>query len=483
MSISAKPRIAIVGGGIAGLSAAWQFQKAIGANRFDVKVFESGTEPGGVLKTEFDQGFLIESSADMFVSQPDHAMKLCGEIGFAEDLIGTNPVGQRAYIVSGKKLLPVPQGLSLMLPSRIRSLLESELLSVDGRARFLKERFVSPLESDQDESFEQFAVRRFGREAFEKIFQPLVGGIYTADSAKLSMRACLQRFVDLEKEHGSLIAAGRKGNKSDKQSSGARYGLFNAPREGFSSLVSHLVKRLTDVTISCSQRVTKIESDGRLWALTIAASDGSQTSETFDSVIMATPARVAGRLLSECDNQLSQKLGRIPYASSAVVALGCADDAFASLPSGFGFVVPESENRPIIACSFSSNKFAGRAPEGHTLMRVFLGGAKRPELVDLEDDSLIELAATQLNELIGLQSEKIKLKRVFRWRETMPQYHVGHVQLVDEIFAAASKLPGIELAGASYRGVGIPACVESGKLAAERVVEFFGPSSLGRGSG
>ena len=477
MSTTAKPRVAIVGGGIAGLSAALQLQKAIAPNRFDVTVFESDAELGGVLKTEIDQGFLIESSADMFVSQPDHALELCREIGFADKLIGTNPVGQRAYIVSGKKLLPVPQGLSLMLPSRIDSVLKSELLSVRGRARFLGERFVRPLTADADESFEDFAVRRFGREAFAKIFQPLVGGIYTADSAKLSMRACLQRFVDLEREHGSLTAAGRKGKKSDRQSSGARYGLFSAPREGFSSLISHLVGSLSDVTIRCSHRVSKIERDGEVWKLIVEApSQTDKTSrviESFDCVIMAVPARVAARLLRHCDNQLADKLGQIPYASSAVVALGCANDAFESPPTGFGFVVPESENRPIIACSFSSNKFAGRAPEGHALMRVFLGGAKRPELVDLDNGTLTKLAVEQLSELIGLRADKVKLKRVFRWRETMPQYHVGHVQLVDEIFAGVKELPGIELAGASYRGVGVPACVESGKTAADCALKFL----------
>lgn len=474
------PRIAIIGGGIAGLSAAWQFQKH---NRdFEVSLFDASNSLGGVLQTEQVGGFLVESSADMFVSDPDPAIRLCEEIGFANQLVRTNTVGQRAYIVRDGNLHPVPDGLSMMLPSQTESILASPLLSPAGKSRFMQERDVSASRSNEDESFESFARRRFGTEAFENIFQPLIGGIYTADSAKLSMNACLKRFVDLEQQHGSLLAAGeRSKKKQDRQSSGARYGIFVAPKDGMASLVEHLISKLTGIQILLSHRVLSIELVDQRWQLRMEAASGASSqsvNETFDSVIFATSAAHTASLIRNVDAELAEKLGCITYASSAVVTLGCAESAFFANPNSeatgsFGFVVPEVENRPIIAGSFASNKFAGRAPKEKKLVRVFIGGAKHPEHLELEDDALVRIALEQLQSLVGLDPDKTEFAKVYRWENRMPQYHVGHVELVEEMFSRVERHKGLELAGSSYRGVGIPACISSGRAAAERSIDFL----------
>ena len=466
------------------MAAAWQFQKH--ERDFEVCLFEGGNALGGVLQTQRIGDYLVESSADMFVSDPDPAIKLCEEIGFADQLLRTNTVGQRAFITRGDSLHPVPQGLSMMLPSQTESILASPLLSEDGKARFLQEREVPAAATNDDESFESFARRRFGNEAFENIFQPLIGGIYTADSAKLSMNACLKRFVDLEQQHGSLLAAGEETNKKqDRLSSGARYGIFVAPENGMSSFVERLNSRLTDVDICLEQPVLRIERTGEGWQIQSRyfGSSGGPQERVFDAVILATSAALAGEVVKSFDSELARKLGSITYASSAVVTLGCGESAFAektkpgntSSPAteSFGFVVPEVANRPIIAGSFASNKFAGRAPGSKKLIRVFIGGAKHPEFLELANEKLVDIAVQQLQSLVGLDPDKVEFSKVFRWENTMPQYHVGHLELVDEIFSQIHQHKGIELAGSSYRGVGIPACIDSGCTAAASLIKFL----------
>ena len=475
------PRIAIIGGGIAGLSAAWQFQKH--QRDFEVSLFDVASSLGGVLQTEQVGDYLVESSADMFVSDPDPAIQLCEEIGFADQLVRTSTVGQRAYIVRDGHLHPVPQGLSMMLPSQTESILASPLLSPAGKSRFLQERDIPASKSDEDESFESFAIRRFGTEAFENIFQPLIGGIYTADSAKLSMNACLKRFVDLEQQRGSLLAAGQQSTKKqDRQSSGARYGIFVAPRNGMTSLIDHLVSKLADVQICLSHRVVSARLVDQQWQIQTESTLGSSASqaknETFDSVVFAISARQAVGIVKNIDAELAEKLDTIEYASSAVVTIGCPESAFlenSNLPAtqSFGFVVPEAENRPIIAGSFASNKFAGRAPQEKKLVRVFIGGAKHPEFLELDDNALIGLAVRQLQSLVGLEPEKTDFVNVYRWKNTMPQYHVGHLELVEQIFSRLQSHKGLEIAGSSYRGVGIPACIASGRSAAKRSINFL----------
>ena len=456
---------AIIGGGISGLSAAWYLKKL--RPQALVTVFESSDNIGGVLQTVRDGDFLIEQAADMFVARPDAALELCRNLGIEDELLTTKPVEERAFIGIGDELHPVPQGLSMMVPTLAQPILETKLLTDAGKQRFLAEDKIPPTDIDGDESLKSFAVRRFGVEAYEKIIQPMVSGIYTADPEKLSMRATMKRFVDMERTEGSLIAA-TKLSAEDQAARGARYDLFRAPQGGVGQLVESLadaLARFPNTTIATNSPVASIERLGQRWVI-----DAGDAAQSFDGLIVATGAASASRMLAGVDAELSNALGGIETASSAIVAIGINQVQLKKSFDGFGIIYPHIDGGQVIAISFSSNKFAGRCNDDQLLIRVFIGGAMQSELVDLDDEALFEIALAQLDKSVGLQGQPI-FKRVFRWRNCMPQYHLGHVERVKQIEVLASAHANFALAGNSYHGVGIPACVESGKNAAEKVLD------------
>ena len=453
-----NPTFAVIGGGISGLSAAFYLQK-----RFpdaSITVMESSERLGGVLKTTHRDGFLIEASADMFVSNPPAALSLCQELGIEENLLQTQPVQDRAFIGLGKELFAVPKGLSMMVPTLPQPIHDSNLLTEDGKSRFLGEDKIPAQSGEEDESLKSFAVRRFGIEAYEKIIQPMVSGIYTADPNKLSMHATMQRFVDMERQHGSLITA-LKQNKSDgdQQASGARYAMFRAPVGGMGTLAEAIVEALPQVTFKSNSAVSNIVNDDGTWTV-----DG----QTFDGVVLSTPAAIAAQLIGGVDPVLTRSLASITTASSAIVVMGIRREQLKETFSGFGIIYPHIDDGQVIALSFSSNKFTGRCDEDHLLIRCFIGGAMQSELVDLEDDALIEIARKQLDQSLGFNGDPI-FSQVHRWKNCMPQYHLGHLDRVRQIEEQIAKLRGLEIAGNSYWGVGVPACVASGKAAAERI--------------
>lgn len=461
---NSQPSYAIIGGGISGLSAAYYLQKRMPDAA--ITVFESGQRMGGVLKTTRRGNFLVETSADMFVTQPSAAMELCRDLGIQDDLLQTLPVEDRAFIGLGKKIFPVPLGLSMMVPTLRQPILESELLSDKGKARYLSEDQIEAATNTGDESLKSFAVRRFGIEAYEKIIQPMVSGIYTADPDKLSMHATMQRFVDMEREHGSLITAMQNNrNDGDRQASGARYGMFRAPAGGMESLVSSIVKALPNVTFKTDAPVTKVSPDrcsgnGKGWSV---------DERFYNGIVLATPAAASATMVVETDPQLANALSGIATASSAIVALGVERSQLEINFGGYGIIYPHIDRGQVIALSFSSNKFTGRCDEQDVLIRCFIGGAMQSALVDLKDEELIAIATSQLKRSVGCNGDPI-FADVFRWKHCMPQYHLGHLDRVKEIEQRVKLHRGLEIAGNSYWGVGVPACVASGKLAAERLI-------------
>ncbi|MEX0936922.1 MAG: protoporphyrinogen oxidase [Pirellulales bacterium] len=471
---SARRRIAVIGGGISGLAAAYYLTRAEPAA--EPVLLEASDRVGGVLQTVHRDGFLIERSADNFLTRLPAAVDLCREVGLAEELIETEPRFRRAFVVHGGRLRRVPAGFLLSAPRRLWPMITTPLLSPRGKLRLMRELRVPPRREDSDESVASFVRRRFGSELYERLAQPLLGGIYTADAEMLSMQATLPQLVEDERQFGSLLrAARRRAGQSPGEASerGARYSLFVAPRRGMSSLVEAVAARLPEAAIHTSHRVTGIalETAGQ-WRVDCEATGG--TAGAFapllcDGVILATGSRPAARLLGAVDPQLAAELSGIPSASSAVVSLGFRREQIQHPLDGFGFVVPAVEGRRIIAGSFASVKFPGRAPDGCVLVRVFIGGALQQELVEAPDDALIEIAAAELAELIGASGSPL-LCDVARWGEAMPQYHVGHLERLARIEERLRALPRLALAGNAYRGVGIPQCVESGKIAAEHVL-------------
>lgn len=473
MTPPSQRRIAIIGGGITGLAAAHRLRELLPEAL--VTLFERSNRLGGILHTVERDGYLIERSADMFTTREPWALDLCKRVGLEDELINTDPRYRRAFVVHRGKLVPVPEGFTLMSPAKVWPVLSTPLLSPLGKLRLASEYFIRGRRDDADESLTSFTLRRFGKEAFERLIQPLIGGIYTADPDKLSMQATLKQFVDFEREYGSLIRAmrstqGKKKGKSDTSASGARYGQFLAPRLGMSQLIQAIADPLPPETIRLNTAIERIEraptGSTAVWCLFLA---DSPAPLAFDDLIVAAPAYACPALLERIAPQLATLVKQIPHAGCSVAVLGYNRSQIEHPLNGFGFVAPRIENRRIIAGSMASVKFEGRAPAGKVLFRVFVGGALQPELNQLDDAALEKLVREELRDLIGASGEP-DFCLINRWLGVMPQYHVGHLGLVAKIEAATSTLPHFALAGNAYHGVGVPFCVRSGELAAERIV-------------
>jgi oxygen-dependent protoporphyrinogen oxidase len=365
-----------------------------------------------------------------------------------------------------------------MQPRNLEAVRRSPILGLVGKLRLRAEPLVraprSARESDHDESVASFATRRLGRQAFERLVEPLLAGIYVADATQLSLAATMPEFLAAEREHGSLRAALRASGAQQPASAdpadgpagtGARYGAFMTLRSGMGTLIDALAASLPPESICLSTPVASLakKSNAR-WQATLA--DGS--AEEFDGVIIAGPAAAAAHIVEGCDQQLRELLAQIQAASSVVVTLIYRQDQIARPLDAFGFVVPRVENRSILAASFPSVKFPGRGTPAQTPIRVFLGGALRPQAIARGDAELIATAQRELADLLGIRGVPSRAT-VARWPASMPQYRVGHLALVDAIERRVAAHAGLELVGASYRGVGIPQCVRSGRLAAERL--------------
>ncbi|MGY8767275.1 MAG: protoporphyrinogen oxidase [Pirellulales bacterium] len=457
-------RIAVIGGGISGLAAAHRVHEL--APDCQIKLFEASDQLGGVLHTSQQGNFLVEHSADNFITNVPWGVDLCKRVGLEHELLQTNEKLRKAFVVCRGKLEEVPEGFLLMAPSKIGPILKTRILSWRGKARLAWEYFVPQRKSTEDESLRSFVVRRLGKEAYERLVQPLIGGIYTADPNKLSIAATLKQFVEMEREHGCLIRGMRK-KEQDKNQSGARYSMFVAPKGGMGALVQEIATRLPN---DCVQLNTGVESVKELetgsWEVKLSTGDTKQ----FDAVIVATPAPISTKIIKSWNQELSDRLAKIPYAGCSVAVLGVKKSQIAQPVAGFGFVVPEIENRKILAASFSSHKFPGRSPDDEVLIRVFVGGACHPELGDLSDEEITSIAQAELGSLIGLTGEPI-FSKVTRWTQHMPQYHVGHLDNVQAIELLAAEHSGFELAGNAYRGVGVPQCIYSGEQAAQRATQ------------
>ncbi len=458
---SPQKRIAIVGGGITGLAAAWQLRAS--APQAQVTLLEAAQELGGLIKSCEINGHLVECGPDSILKRLPYGVELCRELGIDDELIGTNPSAAGVYSVHRGRLVRVPDGLATMAPKSRWQMATTPLVSLRGKLRMLRESSIAPRDTTTgDESLADFARRRFGREVFERLVQPLAGGIFMGDPERLSLPACFPQFAEMEAKHGSLIrAAGASGKPSKKHES-----IFMTPQRGIGRVVETLRKQLTNVEFRLGARVNSIERVGEsLWRLR-----GDNTGESpVDGVIVATPARRAATILQSVDTTASELLASIRSSNCAIVIVGARRDRVAHRLDATGFVVPHVEHRKAAAGTFSSEKYSGRAPDGEVTFRVFLGGSQHPELIDESDNRLIEIALSELRELVGLKGEPL-WTHVQRWPQSMPQYELGHLDLVAKVEKAIAQHSGLELAGNAYRGVGIPYCIHSGRDAARRLV-------------
>ncbi|QDT05033.1 Protoporphyrinogen oxidase [Rubripirellula lacrimiformis] len=460
-------RVAVIGGGISGLAAAHHLRKLDPS--LDVQLFESGDRLGGVIRTTETDGFLIEGAADNFITTAPNAIELCRDLGLGQELIPTNPGGGGAMVVSRGKLEPVPPGFMVMAPSRIWPILATRILSPMGKLRSGMEVFVPRKKAAEDESLKSFISRRFGSEMFQRLVQPLVGGIYTADPARLSVAATMPRFLDMEQQHGSLIRgmmSGRRKQSGPAESrGGARHSQFMTLRGGMSRLIDALAASLPSDSVHLNSPIVQLSKASTGWLI----EDQNGHRSTADAVVMASPANHAATMLRQVAPKIARRLRRIEYASCAVVSLAFRRDQINAPMNSFGFVVPHVENHLILSCSFSSEKYEGRAPDGTVLMRVFIGGAMQSGLLRLPNDQLIELAHWEVARLLKIDGKPL-LRHLTRQSQAMPQYHVGHQQRISDIKEHLADHPTLALAGSSLSGVGVPGCVASGQKAAVEVV-------------
>ena len=467
-------RVVVIGGGITGLTAAYRLTQAARAQAYPLEVvlLEASGRLGGTIATDCQDGLLMEQGPDCFLSAKPWGVRLSEELGLGDELIGTTTQYRQSFIVRGGRLAPVPQGFYLMAPGSWRSLLTTPVFSWRGKLRMALDLVVPRRTATGDESLAQFVTRRLGREALERMAQPMVGGIYTADPQYLSMQATMPQFLDMEQRHGSLIRAMLHKQRSavPAGTSGPRYGLFVAFRQGMQTLVDALAAHLPAGTVRMETPVRRLQrvAETRRWLVHL----DQQPALEADAVCLSLPAPQAGHLLRDVDDILATALQAIPYASSGIVNLVCTRAQVSHPLDGMGFVVPAIERRTLLACSFSSVKFAGRAPQDQVLLRAFVGGALQQEQLTHPDAEIRQAVIHDLRQLLGLTGEPLAVS-ITRHLEAMPQYHVGHLDRVAQLVARLAQCPGLVLAGNAYHGVGLPDCIHSAETAARTLLEYL----------
>ncbi len=458
-------RIIIIGGGITGLSAAHRLLELQEERGLDLEVLliEKSGKLGGSISTVKKDGYLIELGPDMFFTKRPWALELSKRLGLESELIETNESMRGTSVLWQKKLLSVPEGFLMLAPSKIIPFLKTSLFSWRGKLRMLLDLFISK-KGPGDESLASFVRRRFGEEALERVAQPMIGGIYTADPEKLSIKATMPQFVQMEEKYGSVIRGMLQNKGETPGDSGARYSQFLSFKNGMETLVKTIEERLPSGTVCLNEAVNKITRDEDSWKI-----QTDKRAIDVSGLIITTPSYHAAFLLQRIDPSLYEDLSSIEYASSAVIVLSYKRKEIAHDLDGFGFVVPNVEHSNLIACSYSSNKFNGRAPDSHVLFRVFVGGALNPDICDLDDEIIIQKVEKELSDILGIKSEP-EFTMIQRYPDAMPQYHVGHIAKIEGIVEKVSKLKGLEIAGNAYNGVGIPDSVHSGEQAAVSIL-------------
>ena len=462
-------RIVIIGGGIAGLAAAYYTKKNIPDRH--ITVIEADSHWGGKIMTDrvalSDGQFIIEGGPDSFLVTKPWGVALCKELGLGERLQGTNPNQKNTYILKKGRLLPIPEGLTMMIPSDISSMLRSRLISWSGKLRMGLDLLLPMKTNNGDESLSAFVSRRLGREAYENFIEPLMSGIYAGDGDQLSLLSTFPYLRDLETKYGSLARGARQVRKqSNNQAVHGSRSAFLTLTTGLAEVVEALVRNLSSngATLclnTLAARITRNSEHGT-WNTEL---DTGESIES-DALILATPAYVSGTLLASFDLDLASALQSIPYASTATVSLGYPLSKVPHKLDGYGYVIPRREGRKALACTWTTTKFPYRAPEGYALVRVFVGRAEQD--IPWDENELLELAKEELNLTLGVTAEPL-VSRVFMWAKAMPQYNLGHPEILNRIDAALENYPGLVLAGNGYRGIGIPDCIHSGELAIEKV--------------
>ena len=487
-------RTAIVGGGIAGLAAAYELEQARASGAaVQYTLFEAEERLGGSLSSEIVDGAVLERGPDSFLTEKPAAAQLCRELGLGHELLPSNDAARKTYIVVRNRLVALPDGLMFLVPTKLIPTALSPLFSLKTKARMGLELLHPPRPTGlPDEAVAALVERHFGREAVERLANPLLSGIFGGDASQLSARTVLPRLVEMESEYGSLtrgmLAAHRKmrarareaakgngagnGNGPARANSSSARSIFTSLRGGMQQLVDALAARLDPASVRLVARVTGLEKTAEGWQV-----EAGGAWEAFDAVIMASPAWAAGALLGKVDAALGEELSAIPYSSSITVNLIYDEARLGRLPDGFGFLVPASEGRAMLACTFVHRKFPRATPPGkprRAVLRAFLGGMNNEALLAETDEALVGTVRRELDSILGSSVVGLAMEpehaQVSRWRRAMAQYAVGHQERITRVAARVAALPGLRLAGNAYDGIGIPDCIRLGRQAAKELV-------------
>jgi protoporphyrinogen/coproporphyrinogen III oxidase len=474
-------RIAIIGGGIAGLAAAYELEKARAAGSpVEYTLFEERPQLGGSLASEIVDGAVLERGPDSFLTEKPAAAELCRELGLAGELLPSNDAARKTYIVVRNRLVALPDGLMFLVPTKLVPTALTPLFSLGTKLRMGLELLHPPRASSGDESVAALVERHFGRETVERLADPLLSGIYGGDATQLSAQTVLPRLVDMERQYGSLTrgmlaahgkmrAAAKNSSKAQNSGAAGPRPIFTALRGGMSQLVDTLVAKLDP---NCLRRATTVRAITRspsTWAV-----EAGNSREGFDAVIMAAPAWAAGKLLAPVNAAIGADLAGIPYSSSITINLIYKESRMGPLPEGFGFLVPAVEGRSMLACTFVHRKFLGRTPPGKAVFRAFLGGMNNESLLDEPDDALVAVVRREMSEILGTKTFSAAAEpehaQVSRWRRAMAQYAVGHKEKMQRVRDGVAALPGLRLVGNAYDGIGVPDCIRLGRQAARELV-------------
>lgn len=469
-----KRKVVIVGGGIAGLAAAYKFKEA--SHEIDITIIEASSQLGGKIGTERVDGFVIESGPDCFLSRKPRGIGLCEALGIAEQLVGRDPNHAKTFVLRHGRLHPLPSGLTGMIPTNLDALTNSSLLSDTAVSQIAQEPNLPPQPENGDESVANFISRRLGQEAFDNLIEPLMGGIYAGQADQLSLAATFPQLRQLELKHGSLL----KGLTAPKPAvTPSAYPPFVSFPDGMQTLVEALVAQLDGVEILLETAVSSISNQSsvnsnRLQNTHYALRTTHHTIHA-DAVVLTTPAFVSSQLLCDVDSDLAATLDEIPYASSALVNL-VFDEADVPELDGYGYVIPRVEGREALACTWTSRKWQNRAPEGKVLLRVYIGRYGEGDVTGFDDGRLLAIAQQEIKETVNIIAEP-NFQRIIRYPKAMPQYNMGHLDRIARIQVKLAEHPGLFMAGAMFNGVGIPDCIASGETAVTQTLNYLQTTS------
>ena len=459
-------RIAIIGGGISGLAAAFALEERRQAGRpLEYVLYEASPRLGGVLLTEQIDGCVVEAGPDSFLTEKPWASDLCRRLDLGDQLIGSNDADRKTYILVRNRLVPLPDGLMFMVPTRLLPAVISPLFSSSTKRRMTREWFQSPRQSSGDETVASLIERHYGAEMVERLADPLLAGVYGGEASQLSVRAVLPRLAEMESKYGSLgrgMLAARKRVKTAAAPQSPP--IFTSLKGGMQQLADAVLKRLPPGTLHLGSPVLAIQRQDRGWVVS-----AGYASDHVDAVIVATSTPAAGLLLERASPDLAAELRAISYTSSVTVALGYDKTVRAALPPGFGFLVPRSEGKRLLATTFVHNKFPHRTPADRALLRCFLGGSRDEGVLELSGEETLRTVREELRQILGLTAEPLFF-RIYRWQAAMAQYTVGHLDRMERVENLRKQLPGIALAGNGYRGIGIPDCIHTGQEAVAQIL-------------